>query len=142
MYWKIGRAYCVCAANEETTRQTLQTADVVTSYVEEDPSILGSQNSPTEILALCTGLLPAAALAAARDTSELLKYGVAIVSITFRLAYEISRRMRLVEDAGGNWATTVVGMPADKAKSILDDFHNTQVFLSSSIYGTQCLTSD
>lgn len=98
------------------------------SYAEEDPSILGSQTSPTEILALCTGLLPAAAVAAAQDTSELLKIGLEIISVTFRMAYEITRRMKLVEDAGGNWATTVLGMPLDEAKSILDEFHHKQVY--------------
>ncbi|MCJ1403878.1 hypothetical protein MMC11_007101 [Xylographa trunciseda] len=95
-------------------------------YAEEDPSILGSEGTPIEILAFCTGLLPAAAAAAARDTSELLKIAIEVVSITFRMAFEISRRMKLVEGTGDKWATTIVGYPLDKAQDTLDNFHKTQ----------------
>lgn len=98
-----------------------------TRYAEEDPSILGSDTTPTEILAFCTGLLPAAAAAAARDTSELLKIAVEIVSITFRMAFEISRRMKLVEGTGDKWATTIIGFPLQKGQDTLDTFHRTQV---------------
>lgn len=80
------------------------------------------------ILALCTGLLPAAAAAAARDTSELLKIGIEIVSITFRMAFEISRRMKLIEEeGGGNWATTIVGATVERTREILENFHKAQV---------------
>lgn len=88
---------------------------------------MGSQSSPTEILAFCTGLLPAAAAAAARDTSELLKIGSEIISITFRMAFEIGRRMALVEKGGGNWAVTIVGVTVEKTNDILENFHKTQV---------------
>src|SRR5215471_3606118 len=40
-------------------------------HAENDPSILGSESEPTHMIGLCTGLLPAVAAAAARDTSEL-----------------------------------------------------------------------
>ena len=105
-----------------------------TRYAEDDPSILGSESTPTEILAFCTGLLPAAAAAAARDTSELLKIAIEIVSITFRMAFEISRRMKLVEGTGDKWATTIVGYQLQKAQDLLDDFHRTQVFFFSHIF--------
>lgn len=79
------------------------------------------------MLALCTGLLPAAAAAAARDTSELLTIGVEIVAITIRMSFDIYRRMKLVEGSGGLWASTLVGADVGKTQQILKDFHETQV---------------
>ncbi|KAI4250705.1 MAG: hypothetical protein LQ352_005291, partial [Teloschistes flavicans] len=96
------------------------------AFAEEDPSILGSESQPTEILAFCTGSLPAAVVAAARDTSEVLKFGVEMVSIVFRMSYEISRRMRLVEDASVGWATTIVGAQVAKMEATLKEFHESQ----------------
>jgi len=101
---------------------------------EEDPSILGSQNSPIEILAFCTGLLPAAVAAVSKDTSELLKFGLEIISITFRLSFEITRIMRLIEDVGGNLATTIVGANLEKTQAILDEFYVSQVGLLQKSY--------
>lgn len=81
-----------------------------------------------EVLAYCTGLLPAATVVAAKDTSELVPLAIQIVSITFRMAFEISRRMRLVEDGlYGNWASTILGVTIEKTQKILDEFHISQV---------------
>ncbi len=65
--------------------------------------------------------------AAARDTSEILSIGLEMIRITFRLAYALIRRMKLVEDAGGNWATTVVGIDRQKMEELLTGFHTEQV---------------
>jgi len=90
---------------------------------------LGSEKHPVHALAFCTGLLPAAALVAARDTSELFNIGIEIISITFRMAYEIIRRMKLIEDTNRSWALTVVGKTPDQVQPILDEFHEIQVSL-------------
>ena len=100
---------------------------MVIRYAEEDPSILGSEQDPVQALAFCTGLLPAAALVAARDTSELFDIGMEIISITFRMADEIIRRMKLVEDTKRCWATTVIGRTSEEVQPILDEFHKVQV---------------
>lgn len=65
--------------------------------------------------------------AAARDTSEILSIGLEMIRITFRLAYAITRRMKLVEDVGGNWATTVVGVDRQKMEELLTGFHTEHV---------------
>ena len=65
--------------------------------------------------------------AAARDTSEILSIGLEMIRITFRLAYALTRRMKLVEDVGGNWATTVVGVDRHKMEEILTGFHTEHV---------------
>ena len=84
---------------------------------------MGSDKDPVQALAFCTGLLPASALVAARDTSELFNIGIEIISITFRMAHEIIRRMKLIEDTNRSWATTIVGATPEKVQPILDEFH-------------------
>ena len=74
------------------------------------------------MLAFCTGLLPAAALVAARDTSELFNIGREIISITFRMAHEIILRMKLIEDTNLSWAVTMVGKNPQQVQPILDVF--------------------
>lgn len=69
--------------------------------------------------------MPAAALVAARDTSELFDIGREIISITFRMAHEIIRRMKLIEDTNLSWAVTMVGRSPENVQPILDAFHNT-----------------
>jgi iterative type I PKS product template protein len=95
-------------------------------YAEEDPSILGSENDPVHVLAFCTGLLPAAALVAARDTSELFEIGIQIISITLRMCIAMQRRLFMVEDTNLNWATTLVGKAPETVQPILDEFHKVQ----------------
>ncbi|KAL1963671.1 hypothetical protein VTN77DRAFT_7875 [Rasamsonia byssochlamydoides] len=95
-------------------------------YAEEDPIILGSHGNPVHILGFCTGEIPAAIAAVARDTSDLLQLAVEAVHIIFRLARELSRRSLLVDRTPGNWATTLVGISPERVQSILDDFHQAQ----------------
>ncbi|PVH97121.1 putative polyketide synthase [Periconia macrospinosa] len=95
-------------------------------YAEEDPSILGSENDPVEVLAFCTGLLPAAALVAARDTSELFDLAKEIIAITLRMTLEMHRRIIMIEDTNLSWATTLVGKTPGKVQPILDEFHQSQ----------------
>lgn len=63
---------------------------------------------------------------AAQDTSELFALGREIVSISFRLACEISQRKRLVDDAPSSWGKTYIGLQTDHVQDILDKFHESQ----------------
>lgn len=74
-------------------------------------------------------MLPAAAATVAKDTSELLKYGLEIVAIAFRLAHDITLRSKRIEEAPGSWAYSIVGATAEESQAILDDFNSAQVFL-------------
>lgn len=103
--------------------------DSISSYVENDPNLLGSVSSPVHILGLCTGLLPGAALAAARDLNDLVKIGIEILDVLFSLALETTRRSRQIEDAPGCWGFVVTGTSAADQQKIIDDFHKTQVCL-------------
>ncbi|KAM6476656.1 polyketide synthase [Trichoderma sp. SZMC 28011] len=92
-------------------------------HAERDPTILGTPERPVEILGFCTGLLPAAVVVAAKDTSELHTLARDIVQVTFRMTREIVRQTKLVEDSSGDWARTYIGITREKMESILDDFH-------------------
>ncbi|KAF3067794.1 Conidial yellow pigment biosynthesis polyketide synthase [Trichoderma lentiforme] len=93
-------------------------------HAERDPTILGTPERPVEILGFCTGLLPAAVVVAAKDTSELHTLAREIVQVTFRMTREIVRQTKLVEDSSGDWARTYIGITREKMESILDDFHS------------------
>ena len=79
------------------------------------------------MLGLCTGLLPAAVAAVAKNTEELMKFGLEIVAIAVRLADGFTTRSKRIEGAPGSWAYTIVGVAADEAQAVIDGFHQNQV---------------
>ncbi|KAK4042018.1 hypothetical protein C8A01DRAFT_44909 [Parachaetomium inaequale] len=95
-------------------------------YADADPTILGSAAQPVDIIGFCGGLLPAAVAVAAQDTSQLFALSREIVSISFRLACEVARRKRLVDDSPASWGRTYVGLQRDHVQDILDRFHESQ----------------
>lgn len=97
------------------------------SDVEEDPTILGSSSSPVEIVALCGGLLPAAAVLAAKDSNQLFALSKDIISVGLRLAVEVHRRAQLIERTPSSWGKTYTGLPVEKVQKILDEFHTAEV---------------
>ncbi|KAJ0418711.1 hypothetical protein BJY00DRAFT_175444 [Aspergillus carlsbadensis] len=90
--------------------------------VENDPSLLGA-SSKVMALGLCTGLLPAAALAGSKNIADLISISVETIAICFRLALELYRRTRRIEGLPGHWAYTVLGVSAQDMDTILEDFH-------------------
>ena len=72
-------------------------------------------------------MLPASVAAAARDTSEIFKFGLEIVAISFRLALEVKRRSRLIEDTPKSWGCTLVGPSSDQIQRVLDAFNDQNV---------------
>ena len=83
--------------------------------------------STLHILALCTGLLPAAAALMSSNITELLKYGLEIVAMSVRLGDEIVSRSQRVDDTPGSWAYSLIGTTAAEAESILTSFHEIHV---------------
>lgn len=51
------------------------------------------------------------------------------------MAFEIIRRMKLIEDTKHSWAITLVGKSPEKVQPILDEFHRAQVSIP---YATDC----
>lgn len=92
-------------------------------YAEKDPSLLGSTDNKIFMIGFCTGLLPAAATAAARDTTELFSLGLEMLAMTVRLAAETTRRSKRVEETPGCWGFLVTALPAEEQQEIINKFN-------------------
>ena len=79
------------------------------------------------MLGLCTGLLPVAAAAVAKDINELLKFGLEIIAISVRLAQEITLRSMRIETTSASWAYSIVGATVEESQAVLEKFHQNQV---------------
>lgn len=79
---------------------------------------------------MCTGLLPAAAVATSKGLSNLLKVAPEIVLISLRLAVEASRRSTQVEQGPGSWAMVVTGTSTQDLEKAMEEFHRLNVNLS------------
>ncbi|KAK2592067.1 hypothetical protein QQS21_010228 [Conoideocrella luteorostrata] len=95
-------------------------------YAEQDPTVLASKGNCNCVLGFCTGEVAAAVAAVAQDTNELVELGVEVTHIIFRMACELSRRSLMVDRTNGPWAKTILGIPVDRARAILQDFHENQ----------------
>lgn len=80
-------------------------------------------------LAIGNGLLPAAAASIANNLEELSQAGTLILAITCRLAAQVSRRSKQIEDSSDeSWAFSVLGGDALRdIDQILDQFLRSQV---------------
>lgn len=72
-------------------------------------------------------MLPAAALAFASSTTQLLELAPEIVCISLRLGLEATRRSAQIEDCHGSWATVVPGIPLQEQREVLHRFHHVYV---------------
>ena len=79
------------------------------------------------MIGFCTGLLPAAATAAARDTTELFSLGLEMLAMTVRLAAETTRRSKRVEETPGCWGFLVTALPAEEQQEIINKFNRDEV---------------
>ncbi|KAI6280668.1 Type I Iterative PKS [Pyricularia oryzae] len=97
-------------------------------HAEQDPTLLSpkAHGPPVQAVGLCTGLLPAVALAAARDVRDLANVALAMVGVAFRLRLELHRRSRAVEGGDGIWGYLVVGQTPSEVEAALDSFHQAQ----------------
>ena len=78
-------------------------------------------------MGLCTGMLPAAALAVTTSTSQLLRQAPDIVRMALRLGLAARRRSTQVEKSRESWATVVPGMSPQEQQKALDTFHKDNV---------------
>ncbi|KAL9595245.1 MAG: hypothetical protein Q9179_005058 [Wetmoreana sp. 5 TL-2023] len=75
------------------------------------------------LVGLCTGMLPVAALAVTRSTSQLLRLAPEIVRMALRLGLEARRRSAQIEKSNESWATVVSGIGPQEQQEALDQFH-------------------
>lgn len=130
MFWKIGTAHLVSTFGLGELEHHL----ISRSYAHEDPTTLGSRLEPVDIIALCGGLLPAAAAVAAQDTSELFPLAREILSVGIRLAAQVNRNMKLIDQSPESWGITYTGVSSVFVRSILDRFHYDQVCTKCSVF--------
>lgn len=89
-------------------------------------------STETYLVGLCTGMLPAAALAVTTSTSQLLKLAPEIVRMALRLGLEARRRSVQIERSNESWATVVSSISPQEQQKALDLFHQENVsFLRS-----------
>ena len=84
-------------------------------------------SSKTYLVGLCTGMLPAAAMAVSKTTTQLLDLAPEIVRVSLRLGLEASRRSDQIEKSRESWATIVSGVAPFEQQEALDHFHQTHV---------------
>ena len=94
------------------------------SYLDQDDSLFDCSTSRIYLVGLCTGMLPAAAMAASSSTSHLLKLAPQIVLISLRLGVEAHRRSAQIEVSTDSWAFVVPGMAPQQQQECLDQFHS------------------
>lgn len=80
-------------------------------------------------MGLCTGLLSAAAAAASRSVSDLLKIAPEIVCISLRVALEAQHRSAQIEKSTESWAVVIAGISAAEQQEALDEFHKSHVIV-------------
>lgn len=132
MFWKIGTAHMVNPSGLCGFEHHL----ISRSYAHEDPTTLGSPFEPVDIIALCGGLLPAAVAVAAQDTSELFSLAREILSVGIRLASQVNRHMKLIDQSPESWGITYTGISSVIIRNILDRFHDDQVSTKFSVFST------
>ena len=83
--------------------------------------------SPTYLVGLCTGMLPAAALAFSNSSTQLLELAPKIVCVSLRLGLEAARRSAQIESSNESWAVVVPGVGLQEQREILLRFHHVHV---------------
>ncbi len=86
-----------------------------------------ASTSTTYLVGLCTGLLPAAALASSKSITQLLELAPEIACISLRLGLEASRRSAQIEDSHESWATLLSRVSLQEQREVLRQFHDTHV---------------
>lgn len=76
---------------------------------------------------MCTGMLPAAALAVSSTVGQLLDVSPNIVRLALRLGLSAWRRSAQIEKSTESWAAIVSGIPPTKQQEAIDAFHRGKV---------------
>ena len=86
--------------------------------------------SHTRVVGSCTGLLTAAAVGSCVSLVDLLDIAVEIVIIAFRIGALVASTGTDIERSltkSPSWSAAVSGLTAERAKEILDAFHESEV---------------
>jgi hypothetical protein len=95
--------------------------------LERTPTFFEDTANSQYLLGLCTGLIPAIAIAAARSPTQLVSMGPDLVCIALRLGLAAQQRSREIEPRTGDWTIAVGKISVEQLQSILDRFNKTHV---------------
>ncbi|KAK6206418.1 beta-ketoacyl synthase domain-containing protein [Colletotrichum tabaci] len=112
-----------------TVLVTIMRAGVLVQYMESNPAILCSDETPICLAAACGGLLNAAALMVAHDMPSLCRAGLDTIRMARRLIEVVAARSRSIQDGPGCWGWLVSGIDATKLQAILDSYHETETIV-------------
>ena len=102
--------------------------DDLCSREDNDESFIDFiSSSTTYLVGLCTGMLPAAALAFSNSSTQLLELAPKIVCVSLRLGLEAARRSAQIESSNESWAVVVPGVGLQEQREILLRFHHVHV---------------
>jgi hypothetical protein len=88
------------------------------------------QNTKTQILGICTGLLAASAVASCTSLTSLIPLAVQAVRIAFRLGSRVTSVGNQIEcqsETKQEWSTIVVGIASEAAEAAVSEFNEVQV---------------
>lgn len=86
-------------------------------------AIYGDISSRQYLLGLCTGLVPAAFVAASVSVGHLVQIGPECVDIALQVGIEAQRRSREIESGLEDWTRAITKISLDQAQTILDKFN-------------------
>ncbi|KAA8573325.1 hypothetical protein EYC84_003812 [Monilinia fructicola] len=116
-------------------------------FFEEHP-LEYLESSNTEVLAVCTGLLAASAVASCKSLTSLVPLAVQAVRIAFRLGSRVAAvgsQLESASDRRKTWSTIVLGISPEVAEHALAEFNESRGLIQStrlyiSAIGTTSIT--
>lgn len=79
---------------------------------------------------------------AAQDTSELFSLAREVLSVGIRLASQVNRHIKLIDQSSESWGITYTGISSVTVGGILERFHKDQVSTSHRFPDIHVLTGD
>ena len=113
---------------KDRSQRAQLTNDNLRSREDNDENFIDFiSTSTTYLVGLCTGMLPAAALAFSSSNTQLLELAPKIVCVSLRLGLEAARRSAQIETSNESWAVVVPGVGLQEQREILLRFHHAHV---------------
>lgn len=106
-------------------------AGTLLQWVKREPHLIGPRAARTEWLGISGGLLTLSALAVAEDFDSLHDACLEVGRLVVRVCKFTSVRSRAIEDQPGVWGWAILGIPAAKLGTALDQFQQSAGIPSS-----------
>ncbi|KAL9620803.1 MAG: hypothetical protein Q9160_004703 [Pyrenula sp. 1 TL-2023] len=119
------RQHCPSVVVEIALFTTIQIGQLVV-FIEEHTSTLWTRTGEVSMpVGFGLGLIAAAVAAAASTLDAVVTLGLEGVAIAFRLAIDLQRKGRDIEDSNGIWTRLVSGLNQEELNQRLEEFNDT-----------------